>query len=124
MGLTPPNAGTTTEASGVSQTTADATTVINRVPKIAIHHSRSPRRCTPRDRQPCLERPSRVTTNNMMTVARAGVLDHTISARGGVSPSALIDNAAVTAKTSTSTVKTAAFCRSESLVNMNTSDTS
>ena len=58
----------------------------------------------------------------MMTVARKGVLDRTIAHRSDVNPSALIDSAAMTAKTSTSTVKTAAFCRSESLVN--TSDTS
>jgi hypothetical protein len=50
-----------------------------------------------------------VTTNNMMTVARAGVLDHTIPAKNDVSPSALIARAAATASINTSTVKMAAL---------------
>jgi hypothetical protein len=54
----------------------------------------------------------------MMTVARAGVLDHTIAHRSDVSPSALIARAAATAKINTSPVKMAALLVSVSVLNI------
>ena len=100
-----------TDASGVAHTAAVATTVINNVPKNAIHHTRSPSRCRPKDFQPSLEYPSRVTTSSMITVARVGVIDQTAAHPNGFEsrPVALITSAAATASTSTSPVKMPAF---------------
>ena len=106
-----PCGGTVADASGVSHTAALATTVIANVPKNAIHHTRSPNRSRPRLRQPSFERPSLVTTSSMITVASAGVMDHTEAQakKFEPNPNASITNAAATASTSTTTVKMPAF---------------
>jgi hypothetical protein len=99
------------DARGVSHTAALATTVIANVPKNAIHHTRSRRRCSPRVRHPSLECPSLVTTSSMIKVASTGVMDHTEiqTNRFKPNPNASIHNAAATASTSTITVKMQAF---------------
>ena len=49
-----PPSGTMKEASGVAQTTAEAATVMSKVPPKAIHQTFKPRRWRPRDFQPSL----------------------------------------------------------------------
>jgi hypothetical protein len=50
-----PPSGTTKEASGVAQTTAEAATVMSNVPPKAIHQTFKPKLWRPRDFQPSLE---------------------------------------------------------------------
>ena len=119
-GLMTPPAGAVTDASGVAQMAAVAATVIANVPKKAIGHSLNPRRCRPRDRQPCREYPSRVTTSSMITVAKAGVIDQTAPQANSfeASPKALIARAAATARINTSPMKMAALLVSVSVLNI------
>src|SRR4029450_2426920 len=95
---TPPG-GVVTDASGVAHTAAVATTVINNVPKNAIHHTRSPSRWSAQDFPPSLASPPRVPPTSMITVARVGVIDQTTARPYGFesSPVALITSAAATA---------------------------
>ena len=115
-----PPAGAVTDARGVAQTAAVAATVIANVPKKAIGHILSPSRPRPKDCQPLLEYPSRVTTSSMIKVARTGVIDHTAPQANSLEarPRVLIARAAATARINTSAVKMAALLVSVSVLNM------
>ena len=109
--------GKTNEARGVAHTMMDAIRLMRKVSPKAIHQTLRPRRCRPRDFQPSLEYPSRVTTSSMTNAATIGVHIHTepiVEAR----PSTLIDKAAPTASKSTRTEKTAPLVVSVSLANI------